>query len=382
MAFTIFVFAALSWKRENRIVKATGLIFAGVFLMGCLLNYLGVVLWALIPYTSTICNTRSVVVIVGCSLCSIALFVKSWMIYNVWSHVPKQENSLNFVEISARTFAFNTTLLIVFQLLLLILWFATTDVHSDTRLVQAIDLVYTHYCTQDKSIWIYIEGAFLGTFVSWGLYLAYATRAFWTKLQYPNEAQNSLSSILNGLFWALVLLPMLVILQGSLETTFFLTAMALFFPTSFAIVSIFVPKLLFIFDANPDIIANFLAGIPQAPAGYNRPPASSMDISDNGEKKSTPAEHQKKMEIPDAIPDLPSEEEKEAKKDSPLVWYRQLDNSAISQIGAVTAESGIDSPSISTQSSSSTDPFFREGSQLAASASLEMVRQPTTITEE
>jgi ABC-type phosphate transport system substrate-binding protein len=392
MIATVGVFVILVWKRENRISKATGLVFSGVFLLGCFLNFLGVTLWALVPSTSTICDGRAVLVTLGVALAIIAMFTKTWSIYNIWTHMPKTESS-HFEEVPSRQLGTYTGLMVAFQVLVLALWFGTIHTTSQISIVDAIDVLAVHVCSPDTTLWKFLQFAYMAIFAFWTIYLAYKTTDFWTKHQLANESQNILTSIVNGLFWTGVLVPMTVLLKSA-ETSFFLTAVALIFPTAFAIVNIFLPKLFFIFDTNTasSKIASFLSGNEQM-AGY-RPPASSIDCEDlspSNTARSNPTDTPAKSR---GIPDLPTVEEKEAKKDSPLVWYRQLDNSVPASdlaeaIGGVVAqtEGGRDSPSNTTSTgyftheTSRTDipePSGRGG--LVTSPSLEMTRM--AITEE
>jgi hypothetical protein len=390
MVLTVVVFLLLVWKRDNRITKATGLVFAGLFLFGCFFNFLGVALWALVPTTAHICNARLIVVVLGCAVVMVAMFTKNWSVYNVWTHMPKGEAS-HFEEIPTRQLGLYSALLIAFQTLLLALWLGTTPGVVSVNIVDSIDIVARHTCvTKVDNIWQYIEIAFLGIFCLWNIYLANATVPFWTKHQFPNESQNMLSSTFNGIFWSLVILPMIAIIKGSPETTYFLTAIALLFPTAFALVSIFLPKLFFIFDTNTSSnpIARFLAGTEtQMAAGY-RPPATSEPCDEPRAANTVPESTSPKARTIH-IPELPTVEEKEAKKDSPLVWYRQLaptvsgENEPIGTVISATRQesSGRESPSKSDVFFSREMSEIPEASQrLVASASLELVRIP--ITEE
>jgi len=273
-----------------------------------------------------------------------------------------------------------TGAMVAFQVLVLALWFGTMNTTVNVNVINTMDILAVHACSNDTTLWKYLQLAYMMSFTLWGVFLSYRTTDFWTKHQLPNESQNILTSLCNGLFWTGVLVPMTVLLRSP-ETSFFLIAVALIFPTAFALINIFLPKLFFIFDTNTSNskIASFLSGNEQN-AGY-RAPASSVDCEDISLRPQPETQSPPRMR---GIPDLPTVEEKEAKKDSPLVWYRQLDNSAPASdlsepLGAVVAqtESGRESPS---NNNSGYFPRETDGQQLVASPSMEMTR--IAITEE
>jgi len=332
-----------------------------------------------------------VLLVIGISLILIAILVKTVLIHEIWKQTPKGEASPNFDGVSEYRLALYSGILFIFQMIIIGAWLGTSTMIADIAIIDSLDRVAFHYCTTDTSPWQYIEIIFLGLLLLSSMYFSYVTRDFWIKQQLPNESQNFLTSAYNTIFWSLVLLPMIMIISGSLDATYFLEATAIIFPTAFALVNIFTPKYLFIFDSISgarDKIAGFLSVHDQAGnTGYSAP-ASGDPISDDsihpGSASGSGSNSREATPIADVstrtirAPDLPTLTETEEKKETPLAWNRRLNQRSVTAPG----ETGRDSPSATDvlQEPSELDDSNRR--QMLQSSSMEMVKLPITVNEE
>jgi ABC-type phosphate transport system substrate-binding protein len=241
--FTVSVLATLGYKRRSRITKAAGLAFAVCFLVGCLFNYLSVFFWAIASDADSICRARYSFAVLGYSLILGAMFSKSWEINKVF--VAGESGVVNpFQEVPWWQFCRVFFSIVGTQAVLLIIWMSVDGPRASTVTIDAINFQAVHQCTaQRPKVWLALEAVYFVLLLLWGAYLAYETRDVWLKYNYPNESRSILLSIYNLAFCGIILVPLITTLDVSPETLFFLVAIAILWPTSFALFSVYMPKL-------------------------------------------------------------------------------------------------------------------------------------------
>jgi len=111
------------------------------------------------------------------------------------------------------------------------------------NILDSIRLIGVSQCQESHLlIWATLQSIYFGGLLVWGAYLAYQTRDAWHKYNYQNESQSILLSIYNLGFCGTVLVPLITSLQVDNDTLFFLVALAIIFPTTFALFTVYGPK--------------------------------------------------------------------------------------------------------------------------------------------
>jgi len=207
------------------------------------LNYVGTFFWATLPLTNAICQARVVFPIIGETLILGAMFSKCWEINKIFQRVEKGDIS-PFKEIPWWKFCRIFFVIIFLQMILLNVLMVTDAPQAATYLNDVINIVGKHSCAvQNNSLWLALEAIFFVLLMGWGAFLAYQTRHVWTRYKYPNESRGILLSIYNLAFSAIILTPPLAILNANDDTLFVLICFAITYPTTFALTSVYVPKL-------------------------------------------------------------------------------------------------------------------------------------------
>jgi len=116
----------------------------------------------------------------------------------------------------------------------------TTPPISVVEITDPINRVGYHRCQIDPFASLYLL-YYVGILL-WGAYLAYRNRDIWAKYNYPNESRAILLSIYNLGFCAIILIPLIFVLSVSQDVLFFLASAFILFPTSFALVMVYGPK--------------------------------------------------------------------------------------------------------------------------------------------
>jgi len=243
ISFAVTIMATLLYTRNSRITKAAGLAFAASFLLGCILNYISLYFWALIPIADYVCQCRIVFVILGETLVLAAMFSKSWEINKIFQRVEKGDIS-PFHVIPWWRFCRLFFLILISQAVLLGTLMAVAPPRHATQLDDLVDLMGTHECVFDRpNLWLGFETSFFVILMVWGGYLAYQTRHVWTRYKYPNESRSILLSIYNLGFSLIILTPLLTVLTPTEDIIFALVSFAIIYPTTFSLSSVYVPKL-------------------------------------------------------------------------------------------------------------------------------------------
>jgi len=108
-----------------------------------------------------------------------------------------------------------------------------------------LDLLAIHQCkSRWPSVWYGLHFTYFFIVLAWGAYLAYETRDIWQKYNYPNESRSILLSIYNLGFCGIILIPLVTALDASSATVTFLIAVAVIFPTTFALLCVHGPKVI------------------------------------------------------------------------------------------------------------------------------------------
>jgi len=110
-------------------------------------------------------------------------------------------------------------------------------------IIDSINFVGVYECTvQLQQVWIILEAVYFALLLGWGGYLAYQIRNIWLKFDYPNESKSILLSIYNLAFCGVILVPMMTSLDIGREALLFLVSVFVLWPTSFALFSVYIPK--------------------------------------------------------------------------------------------------------------------------------------------
>jgi len=243
---TIIILSTVTYKRKNKITKAAGVAFGACFLLGCLFNYLSVILWAIVADNNSVCTSRFTFVALGYSLLLGSMFAKCWEISKILNQFQTGDHS--FIEkLSWWRFSRIFIGVVTVELLLVIIWLSIDPPQAQPTLLDTIELLAEHSCSVNRpSLWMALHFSYFAIVLAWGAYLAYHTRDIWQKFNYPNESRSILLSIYNIGFCGLILIPLLTVLPGvvSSDTIFFIVSVAIMFPTTFALFCVYGPKML------------------------------------------------------------------------------------------------------------------------------------------
>jgi hypothetical protein len=244
---TVTVLATLMYKRKSKVTKAAGFAFAICFLTGCIVNYLAIFFWALSPISDNICQLRYVFVLMGYCMILGSMFSKSWELNKVFTSVDSVINPMEEVPWWKFIRVFGS--LCSSQGLLLLIWMAVDAPQSVEITLDPVDFTGIHECHLNyPDVWITLEFIYFALLLGWGAYLAYQTRDIWVRFNYPNESKSILLSIYNLAFCGAILVPLMTTLEVSTDTLFFLVSFAILWPTSFALCSVYLPKVVKFID--------------------------------------------------------------------------------------------------------------------------------------
>jgi hypothetical protein len=172
------------------------------------------------------------------------MFAKCWEISKIFYRAERGDIS-PFQELPWWMFCRAFFAVVFFEALFLMLWLIVDPPTSTTRIVNPVDILSIHECTTKyAAVWYGLHFVYFGIVLVWGAYLAYLTRDIWQKYNYPNESRSILLSIYNLAFCAAILVPLVTALDASPAVLFFLIAVAIIFPTTFALIVVHGPKIL------------------------------------------------------------------------------------------------------------------------------------------
>jgi len=136
-------------------------------------------------------------------------------------------------------------LLLSLRSFFLLLWLVIDPPVSSILVTDSLDLLAIHQCkSRLPAVWYGLHFTYFFIVLAWGAYLAYETRDIWQKYNYPNESRSILLSIYNLGFCGVILIPLVTALDASSATVTFLIAVAIIFPTTFALLCVHGPKVL------------------------------------------------------------------------------------------------------------------------------------------
>jgi len=197
--------------------------------------------WALIPTSNEICQAQACLLCLGYILVLGAMFSKCWEVSKIF-YRAENGNISPFVETSWWKFCLVLIRVVLIEVLMLAVWMGTIPPTAHIAIIDPINLIGRHSCRYNPySAFFFVYFVLI---LGWGAYLAYITRDIWVKHNYPNESKAILMSIYNLAFCGFILLPLALLLNVTQDVIFFLMAVFLMIPTTFALVTVYGPKLL------------------------------------------------------------------------------------------------------------------------------------------
>lgn len=234
--FPIVLFIVVLVNKHRSAVKGTGWVFAGLTLLGCLINFVAVVLFYLVPSNNAICALQPWFVIMGFTLLLAPMLAKVFVLWRIASSAAK------FRKFSTTPIILfvPTTFLLCVQLVVCVLWTAIDMYSSAIDIVDPVLSEVKYVCKSDTIwVWIGLEIGIFSAMMLGGVFLAIMTRN--SPFDKHREVKWIGFSMYNLVVFMVIMIPLLAALDVTDSVTYFLICMGLILPTFCTMCTLYVP---------------------------------------------------------------------------------------------------------------------------------------------
>lgn len=215
-------------------------LYSLVLLIGATITYISVVFFYLVPDEDWICQLRVWLTSLGFTLFLGALFTRTLQIHRIY----RLHNIKSTQEMETRgllELGISTSVLVVLQIIILIVWTSTDALSASLTLRSDIDREYAWVCKSDNMwLWIGLEIAFFAVMLCYGLFVVYNT---WEIKANFSEGKWILITIYNLFLLMAVLIPLFAILVINDDNLYIMAVTGINFAVMSTLLSLYFQRL-------------------------------------------------------------------------------------------------------------------------------------------
>lgn len=235
-------------NRNKRVIKMTSPNLNNVIILGCILSYVSVIIFAFDGdhLTADLCKARTTLLCVGFTFAFGSLFSKTWRVHKITRIMSAKK-----LIIKDRHLLGILGFLLVIDLIILLCWNFVDPFHTKAKYLTAYsnqeddNIVYVPYvytCEVDNIIiWLGLLYSYKGILLLFGLFLAWETRN--VKIPALNDSHHIGMAVYNVVIVCIVGTPIVSFVQAKqFDVSFVITAACILFSTTSTLCIVFVPK--------------------------------------------------------------------------------------------------------------------------------------------
>ncbi|XP_020620120.1 gamma-aminobutyric acid type B receptor subunit 2-like [Orbicella faveolata] len=236
-------------NRRKRLIKMSSPNLNNVIILGCILSYSSVILFAFDGdyLTADLCKARAATLCVGFTLVFGSLFSKTWRVHKVTRIVSAKQKVIK----DWRLFGV-VGVLIFIDVIFLFNWNFLDPLQMKTKYLPTyhdpeddniLHEPYMYICEVNNiAIWLGLLYSYKGILLLFGLFLAWETRT--VNIPALNDSQHIGMAVYNVVIACVVGTPVVTFVQDKqFEASFIVTATCILFSTTSTLCIVFVPKI-------------------------------------------------------------------------------------------------------------------------------------------
>ncbi|KAJ7363717.1 hypothetical protein OS493_009880 [Desmophyllum pertusum] len=245
-----FMFLCFNIRNRNRrLIKMSSPNLNNVIILGCILSYVSVILFALDGgyLTADLCKARAATLCVGFTFVFGSLFSKTWRVHKITRIISAKKKVIKDLHLFGVI-----GVLIVIDMIILLNWnfldpfqkkmkyLSTFNDHDDDNIRH---VPYMYMCEVNNiEIWLGLLYSYKGILLLFGLFLAWETRN--VKIPALNDSHHIGMAVYNVVIVCVVGTPVVTFVQDKqFEASFIVTAICILFSTTSTLCIVFVPKI-------------------------------------------------------------------------------------------------------------------------------------------
>ncbi|KAL9969178.1 hypothetical protein ACROYT_G021363 [Oculina patagonica] len=236
-------------NRHRRLIKMSSPNLNNVIILGCILSYASVILFAFDGdyLTAYLCKARAATLCFGFTLVFGSLFSKTWRVHKITRIISAKQKVIKDVTLFAVV-----GLLIFIDVIILLNWNFLDPLQKTTRYLTTyndheddniLHVPYMYTCEVNHiAIWLGLLYSYKGILLLFGLFLAWETRN--VKIPALNDSHHIGMAVYNVVIACVVGTPVVTFVQDNqFQASFIVTATCILFTTTSTLCIVFVPKI-------------------------------------------------------------------------------------------------------------------------------------------
>lgn len=237
-------------NRHIRFIKMSSPNINNAIIVGCILSYISVVLFAIDGerLTSFTCNAKVITLDIGFTVAFGSMFSKTWRVHRITRKIRVQRRVIKDIHLFGMIFVF-----LFVDIVIIIIWSAVDPLRKDKKYLEdkavheqnadVIDRPMVYYCAMNRTvIWLLLVYGFKGILLIFGSFLAWETRK--VKIAALNDSHHIGMAVYNVFIVCTIGVPLAIYSdKQAYEFSFYVITISIFFCTTLTLCLVFVPKI-------------------------------------------------------------------------------------------------------------------------------------------
>ena len=257
LAIAFYVLAGINSERIPR----EELVFTFLIITGAILAFSSVFLWQRNPEYDVTCQARIWLMVFGLYTLLSAIFTRTWHLHRIYNQMYRLQKlsvrvrgvtevlagtavvlvltavRINRAHLTEHYFVLTSHLLQVF----LVIWTFVDPYRTIVTIFNEVEMRGEYTCHSDHFVaWVVVFAGIIVLLLIWGIFVVYRA---WAIKDKANEVRWLLLGGYNFFLTLVAVIPILLAVPQTDETTFYVIGTALNFITASIVIAIFVPKL-------------------------------------------------------------------------------------------------------------------------------------------
>eukprot|EP00029_Vermamoeba_vermiformis_P006290 TRINITY_DN2424_c0_g1_i1.p1 TRINITY_DN2424_c0_g1~~TRINITY_DN2424_c0_g1_i1.p1 ORF type:complete len:406 (+),score=110.18 TRINITY_DN2424_c0_g1_i1:1216-2433(+) len=236
LAIAFYVLAGINSERIPR----EELIFTFLIIAGAIMTFTSVFMWQRDPFADSTCQARIWLMVFGLYTLLSAIFTRTWHLHRIYNQMYRLQKLSVRIKGVTEVLA-GAGVVLVLTTVFLIVWTFVDPYSTTVRIFNEVEMVGEYTCTSEHFVaWIVVFAGIIVAMLIWGIFVVYRA---WAIKDKANEVRWLLLGGYNFFLTLVAVIPILLAVPQTDETTFYVIGTALNFITASIVIAIFVPKL-------------------------------------------------------------------------------------------------------------------------------------------
>jgi hypothetical protein len=236
LAIAFYVLAGINSERIPR----EELIFTFLIIVGAVMTFTSVFMWQRDPVLATTCHARIWLMVFGLYTLLSAIFTRTWHLHRIYNQMYRLQKLSVRVRGVTEVLA-GAAVVLVLTTVFLLVWHLVDPYTTTISIFNEVEMTGEYTCTSEHFVaWIVVFAGIIVALLIWGIFVVYRA---WAIKDKANEVRWLLLGGYNFFLTLVAVVPILLAVPQTDETTFYVIGTALNFITASIVIAIFVPKL-------------------------------------------------------------------------------------------------------------------------------------------